>query len=72
MAMALVARVASRVVAVAGTLPSCQKCRMREQVKGLVVGTRVGGNLDYVLFSSLGGPGARARRDLKIHLLESA
>lgn len=64
-AMATVATVASKVVAVAGTLPNSQKWRIGKQVKRLVVGTGVGGNVEYVLISSLGGPGARARRDLK-------
>lgn len=58
MPKASVARVASWVAAVAGTFPSGQKWRIREQVKGPAVGIRVGGNLECVL-SSPGGPGAR-------------
>lgn len=61
MAMAMVATATPRAVAVAvaGTLSSFQEWRIREQVRGLVVGTGTGGNLEHVLLSSLGGPGAR-------------
>lgn len=60
-------------VAMMGSLPSFQEWRVREQVRG--AGRRCGHRKSWNAFPFLPCmgpvPGRPARRDLKIHLLES-